>query len=271
MTGRQCETAQIVLTDMHYGKHTTSYSPDECVARLGRLTDKLARFRDLLTSSYQIDKLIVHLGGDENDGTEIFPGQSHEQDLSNVEAQANDWAAHMADWLKAQKEIWGCVEVEAVPGNHGRAGRFAHTAANWDLVAYRYLSLRQQWAPVRFNDWAATDIFVRMVPVRGHVFLLYHGHDVRSYANIPYYGITQRLTRWFSSSSRGGFDVALFGHFHAMGYHTWNRIQILLSGSMVSGDDWGLRTFGLESACKTWFWGTSNKYPITWQYGIDLT
>lgn len=266
---RQVETAQLVLTDWHYGKSTATYGPQVTADRLNRLAEKLGRIREL-KAGYDFDRLIIHVLGDMNDGTDIYAGQPHEQAISNVEAQANDLSILLASWLAKITSTWGHVELECVPGNHGRTGKFGHWAANWDIVAYRYLSLRQQLVPVRFTDWTDGDPFVRKTCVRGHCFLGYHGHDVRSYSNIPWYGIMLRLIRWFSSSM-GPFDVALFGHFHTLGFWRMNGIKVLLSGTAVSGDEWGLRTFGLESACSTWLWGTSDKYPVTWQYALDLT
>lgn len=269
MSQRQPETANLHLTDWHYGKHTGTYDPATTQRRLDGLLEKVGRIREL-KSCQDFDRLVIHVTGDMNDGSEIYAGQAHEQAVSNVEAQANDLSILLAAWLERLTKVYPRVELECVPGNHGRTGKFGHYAANWDIVCYRYLALRQQLVPVRFTDWTDGDPFVRKVDVRGHRFLLYHGHDVRSYSNIPWYGIMLRLVRWFSSSM-GPFDVALFGHFHTIGFWRLNGIRVMLSGTAVSGDEWGLRSFGLESACSTWFWGTSDRYAITWQYALDLT
>lgn len=269
MTERQCETANLTLQDWHYGKHTASYGPEITARRLTQLVDKLARIRDLMPG-YAFDKLVLHVLGDMNDGTEIYAGQTHEQAISNVEAQANDLSILLESFLGRLADVWGSIEVEAVPGNHGRAGKFAHTAANWDMVCYRYLQLRQKRAQIRFNDWTEQDPFIRKTVIRGHTFLDYHGHDVRSYGNIPRYGVTLRLLRWYSSHM-GPFDVVNMGHFHCLDFWKVNAVRVFLGGTAVSGDEWGLRTFGLESSCSTWLYGTSDKYPVTWQFAIDLT
>lgn len=91
---------------------------------------------------------------------------------------------------------------------------------------------------------------------------------VKMYQNVPWYGLMLRLIRWYSTRI-GPFDVAMVGHFHTIGYWPINKFHLLLSGTPVLEDDWALETFGLESINRTWFFGTTDKYPISWQYALD--
>jgi hypothetical protein len=235
------------------------------------LGERLARIRHLL-SDYQFDKLLVCMLGDVNDGTEIYAGQAHEQAESNVEEQAYQLATYMSGWLKRQKDVWGNVEVEAVPGNHGRAGRFAHVAANWDLVAYRYMKLMVEPAGITVNHPMKGEmVFLRKITVRKHPVLLYHGHDLQFYQSVPWYGIQNRLMKWSTVSSLTPFELVLLGHLHFLGDWSLNMLRILASGCMPSDDDWPVQKLGYESQNKWWLFGMSNKRPVTWQFGLELS
>ena len=141
MQRTQVESAVLHVTDVHWGKKTESFDVKVCSKRLNAVGEKLGRVRELL-ASYDFDKLVILITGDINDGSEIYANQATEQAESDVEEQANCAAATLADLVRRQKRIWGNVEIEAVPGNHGRSGRGGHIAANWDVTCYRYMSFR---------------------------------------------------------------------------------------------------------------------------------
>jgi hypothetical protein len=266
---RQRESAVLVFTDPHYGKKTTTFNTGVFNRRLDKVGASMGRIRELL-KGYDFDELVVMALGDVNDGSEIYPTQPHHQEVSNVNKQAMRLSERLAPWLVEQKKVWGHVRVECVPGNHGRAGKWAHEAANWDMVTYEYLRLRLAGQGIAVNVNAEADnIFIRKVGIRGHQYVLYHGHDIRTFSNIPWYGMMLRISRWLSTKI-APFDVALMGHFHSFGTWKINQKQLFLSGTMVTDDDWALQTLGWESAAKWWLFGVSNKYPVTWQFGIDL-
>jgi hypothetical protein len=268
MKRSQIESAVLQVTDVHWGKETDSFDVKVCSRRLAAIKEKLGRVRELL-AGYDFDKLVILITGDVNDGTEIFAGQATEQAESDVEEQANCAAAALADLARGQKRIWGNVEIEAVPGNHGRSGRGGHIAANWDVTCYRYMSFRlaADKIPVGFKD--ERGLFVRNIVIRNHNYLIYHGHEIRTYASIPWYGMMLRVSRWLSTKY-APIDVAMIGHFHSFGMWRVNRVMLMTSGTMVTDDDWALTGLGWESANKWHLFGVSNKHPVTWDFGIDL-
>jgi hypothetical protein len=254
---------------VHWGKLTDTFDVKACSKRLALVGEKLGRIRELL-AGYDFDKLVILITGDVNDGTEIYAGQATEQAESDVEEQANSAAAALANLARSQLKTWGGkVEIEAVPGNHGRAGRGAHVAANWDVTCYRYMQFRlaADKIPVGFKD--EQGLFIRKVDIRGHHYLIYHGHEIRTYSNIPWYGMMLRISRWLSTKY-APIDVALLGHFHSFGMWRINRVMLMMGGAMVTDDDWALMSFGWESANRWHLFGASNKYPVTWDFGIEL-
>lgn len=261
----------LVASDLHFGKRTPSYDPEEFIRRLGHLETKLGRIRELL-SSYDFDELVVTILGDANDGSDIYPTQVHHQAISNVEEQAALLADLLARLGRQLATRWGRVRFECVPGNHGRGGRFAHEAASWDIVAYRYLALltrNDDNIQVIFEN-PDRDPFLRVMNVYGHGYLLHHGDTIRSWGGIPWYGMVLRLMRWSTASSLPPWSIGLMGHFHTFGEWSFNRLTVKATGTMVTDDEWSLRTFGWESAPRWHLFGVSQKYAETWSYGLEL-
>lgn len=270
MSKNRTETAVLVMSDIHWGKRTSSFNIDVCKNRINQIATKVASINDLLTGKYKFDELVIFLLGDVNDGTDIYPTQAHHQESSNVEQQAWEFAEFYADFIRKIKPLYPSVRIETVPGNHGRSGRFAHECANWDIVAYRYLgnNLRDDGVPVIIGR--GDNLFVRKVKVRKHNYLLFHGHQVRgSFAGIPSYGISQRVCRWSTCEQYAPFDMAIAGHFHSYLHWHLNEIQILLSGTCVTDDLWSREELGWQSGCVWPFFGVSDERPMTWMYSLE--
>lgn len=266
---RRRETAVLLMSDLYWGKKTATFDRAILRARLEAFGEKLAGIRELLGGEYEFDELRIALLGDANDGSGIYPTQAFHQDQANVEMQARELAAFLAPWLRAQKGVWGSLSLDCVPGNHGRSGKFAHEAASWDIVAYRYLADRLGDAvPLRMNERG--NVFMLPATLYGWRFLWYHGHSIKMHMSIPWYGLQRRLNNWSTTSQYGPIDVAASGHFHTLGCWQLNRIISFLTGTAVSDDDWSVETLGYESATRWWIFGASPQRPVTWQFALDI-
>lgn len=266
---KQHESAILAISDVHLGKVTSSYNPEVCAERFNNLNQRLTRIRELL-SGYQMDELVVLLLGDIVDGSGIYPTQTHHQILSNSDEQAEIIGGILKPLLLEQRRNWKSIRVECVPGNHGRSGKGSHESENFDIIAYKYLQKDLAAKGITVNIETESDPFVRKIEVRGHHYIIYHGMDIRSFASIPWYGMALRLSRWAITKKLGRFDAAIMGHFHSFGSWQINQLRVFMTGTMVSDDDWALRTLGWESVARWWLFGVSNKFPVTWQFGLDL-
>lgn len=266
------ELACLAISDLHYGKQTPTFTPDICRKRMDKLADRIIHIVKDIQVGHVIEELVICCLGDVNDGTDIYAGQANYQAIANVEQQARELAEYLAGWTRKLAVAFPRVRWEVVPGNHGRAGRWAHEAANWDMVCYRYLEmLLKPDEGVAVNlPKDGVDPFIRQVDIGGHKVLIYHGHDVRTYSNIPWYGMMLRIARWATTQKLSGMEVAMMGHFHSFGLWDINQIPLFVTGTMVSDDEWALRTFGWQSANKWHLFGVSKKYIPTWHYDLRL-
>jgi hypothetical protein len=272
---KQHETAVLVISDLHIGKKTADFNITVARRRLNKLAEKVCRIKEQLGNGYELDNIHVWMLGDTIDGDGIYPGQPHHQDESNVTEQTFIASEMLGDFLAMLGEGFPRVVVTGVPGNHGRVGRHSHEAANWDLSTYRQLEIHRTKNvrlnfPNRQERVNRTTDFIHHVNLRSHGYLLYHGHGVRSFANIPFYGLYNRALRWRTSTRLPEFCMLCCGHFHTLGKHQVNDVRLMLTGTMVTSDDWALQQLGFDSANKWWLFGVSNRYPQTWQFDLDL-
>lgn len=263
------ETAVVIASDWHYGKKTSSYNLDVAEERLFGFADRIGTIHAIETGGRSFDRLVVLWLGDTVDGADIYPGHMAYTCEANVEAQAKRGSDVLAAWTRKLADTWKRVEFVPIAGNHGRTGKHMHLAASWDIVTYRYMAEKVKDRRVKVLADGSDD-FVRMHDIRGHRWLLHHGHYVRMWMGIPWYGLSRRLMNWATTESYGGFDVAAFGHFHTLGYWPINRLTLLTTGTPVTDDEWARDVLGAESQPLWWLLGASDDHAITFQYAVEL-
>lgn len=259
------EVAILTMSDIHYGKKTSTFGPAACKAQLDRISNRLHVIQHSMKGR-KVEKLIIAMLGDFNDGSDIYPTQDHHQEITNPIQQAEELGTYLTDWVHTQRDIWKRVEIQAVCGNHGRIGKRIHEAANWDLLVYKHLEKSLKGIPISYDQ---SDIGIQMFDVYKHRFLLYHGHKIGFGGGSPFSSIRQRLNGWLTTRQVGHFDVAMMGHFHLTSHFHVNRLKVLLSGTPVTSDSWGLAN-GWENNNEWWLFGVSEAHPITWQYAVNL-
>ncbi len=267
---KQLESCLLIASDIHFGKKTPTYDPEICKQRLNQVKDRMGKIRSML-SDYEFDNLHICFLGDINDGTDIYATQPHHQAVTNVEQQAWELAEFLAPWVKDLGDVWHShTEVLGVAGNHGRAGKSAAEAANFDIVAYKYMKLRLEHDHISVTIPDSLSPFILPFEIRGHKYLWAHGNQVQGWNGIPQYGIQRLVSNWFTSKRLGGFEVALMGHWHIATVWYLNKLTAILTGTPVTDDDYVLEKFGREAVNLWWLVGVSDSRPIAWWFDLDL-
>jgi len=259
----------LVVTDTHFGKETTTFNTDIAKRRMMDFAGRVEEIVATLSNSYEFTDLHIFWLGDLADGAGIYPSQAHHQEITNPEQQSIDAAEQMfAPFVRRMRRSFPLVRNSFVPGNHGRTGRHAHEAANWDIACYRYLAYALKGeAGVEF-DMDNIAYPIKVVDIRGWGHLLYHGNEIRSFASIPWYGMMNRLMRWYNSTLPK-WHIAHMGHFHSCGRWRINQFEMFSSGTMVTHDTWAFQVLGWESANRWWLMGVSDNHPVTWAFDIS--
>ena len=238
--------------------------------RLDTLARHCIRVSQILSSAYKFERLHVFCLGDMVDGESIYRGQHHEQQ-AGVDygwAQVQGCAALLKGFFGLLRELHCDIELDCVPGNHGRVSWDTDRANNWDMMLYSLLRIELA-TPGSGISVRTTNRFADIVQVQGHGYLLYHGGGIRSYQSLPFYGIRQRTLKWGYSMPEP-FEIAVMGHFHACAEDGFEGKRILLSGTMVSDDAWAVENLGFDGVRRVHFFGSHRDRPMTWRYEIEV-
>jgi predicted phosphodiesterase len=239
------EAMCVILSDLHFGKKTSTYNIEIALERFSNWTDEVILIAEQQRNNHRIFDLHIFMTGDIVDGESIYPTHPHHMD-SHVVNQVFQTAPVFVNQLVRLSQVFKSVHVHSVRGNHGRLSKFANENANWDTLYANVLKIATQHVPNL--KWNITDDWHQVVNVNGVEILQYHGHQIKMTLNLPWYGITTRISRWASTRNIRSFDVALQGHFHCSSSLMWNDIKVITNGTMVSGDAFALEMLGLESS-----------------------
>jgi len=232
------------LTDWHYGAIIkkdevdgfNEYNPQIAEARVKDLGARIIRYTDVMRHGYVVPKLHILCTAD------LISGGIHQELLvTNAfpePVQSVGCGYLLGGLLEMFAPQFAEVEVDVITlDNHGRLTKKPQSAEgglnNWCYVvaeiAKHYVS---RLPNVKVNIHAKPSA---LVPEGPEKYLCFHGHQVKSWAGIPYYGLDRRVA--MEAVKRMGLPEVAFtklvsGHLHhAMNGMTWNL------GGSLSGTD----------------------------------
>lgn len=284
---RKSETAVILVSDLQFGRLSSTYNPQRSLDALRRVRDAIINIRTDHLYNYIFDQLIVCYLGDIVDGDCIFPGHAWEASIGAMD-QVTMLSEKMDEIFHLPlAEVFGKVTLIGVPGNHGRPTPRPGQAAprsNYDIQLYNNFSLLyKRNGPIRCafdyqvsiekswgNSGKINYVYIKGYMVRGWKMLLYHGHGIFSWAGIPFYGIANRIKNWFLSF--GEFNIFCMGDKHvAFDWPISPHLQVFLNGTALTGDEWAAQRIGMPAGQIYWFFGISNKRPVSFRYAIPTS
>lgn len=259
------EAAVLILSDTHFGKKTKHYNMNVGIERFTKIIDNFIKVVRLHRKAYPIKKAYILWTGDIVDGDNIYPTHAHHVD-NHVVNQIFKSLEHVVPQISRLADEFEEVNMSIVRGNHGRISKHAHENANFDLLyGYALKSACTNMPNVKCNvveDWQT------IVDVFGTKILQYHGHQIKMTLNLPFYGVTTRISRWAATQSLANFDVAVQGHFHSSCCMRWNDKLVFLNGTTVAQDQFALEFIGLESSECQWCFGVHPTRKVTWRYEL---
>jgi len=135
-------------------------------------------------------------------------------------------------WAPLAKEF-NQIEIFCVYGNHGRGmgkkGQY-HIRTNWDYVYYRCLKMVLEKMASHIKVYVSES--PSMIVQHGNFLFCYkHGDDVKSWLNIPFYGL-DRMANRFNTMVNTVIDYYCVAHSHQP-VNINNRI--IVNGTLVGG------------------------------------
>jgi len=273
---RNKDVGILLLSDWQLGKVTSSYDSGTVAERIGRLLTIVDVLVDERRQARALDRIAICLAGDVVEGELVFPGQAHLIDAS-LYRQVVTGAEIIAEVVRWASSRFPKVEVHSVYGNHGflagRQRREMHPESNADTFASWGAELATKGLPnVTWNvalDWhTIIDLGDKCR------FLMVHGHQVKGWAGIPWYGWARKVLGWGSLDriwDGFDFDHVLAGHFHTPTSMYLNGRRVWINASTESHNAYAAENLAAAGEPAQWFLVATPGKGVTAEHLISLT
>lgn len=285
------ELAVLNLSDLHGGRVTPTFNAGVIVRRLGMLEEAVLRITSLLRTSYSLPNLRINCLGDFVENETLYGAQPFHIEFPLVQQVFCVMLPALERLFLDLSANFEQVTISAVPGNHGRNGKYASKITNWDLVLYLILQHTLRNIPNIRWEIACTPIgrqlrdslisnggqwnltaqeWNEFFMLYSKPFLLYHGHGIPIRYRVPWYGIEDKVRAFAAAPGMEGFKVFCLGHFHRYFSTNANGRTVIANGSFVTDDEYSVEGFGAVQTPEQVFFGYSESRGITWQYRINV-
>lgn len=240
--------------------------------RAKRVVDSALSIKHRLeTSGWRFGELVVALNGD------MVPGTIHEAerhtDSANIVCSVYGTAWILAQALRDLAAQFPAVRVECVSGNHGRlpdAKRMQQKdpLRNWDTLVY--LFARSFLNGVANIEWDIPNSYSVLYDVQGWTFGQMHGHDIKGWAGIPFYGI-ERSTRnqnALEASRQKTIHYWLISHFHSQSALPQASGEVFVNGSLCGGTEYSVNGIGKSDRPNQLMFGVHPEHGVTHRWPL---
>jgi hypothetical protein len=206
---------QQVLSQSTWGIEEYNFDIFRC--RLSKLAKVVRGYATTYLPRHRIDKLWIFKLGDAIVG-DIHNNKSN---LGNAIRAALAVGDVEAQFIQSLLPCFpGGIHTVCVSGNHPRRSKkkeYTDPHNNFDFLVATQMATRLQHEidTGRCSVYAPAS-FTAYVDVRGHLWCLNHGDDVKGYAGFPWYGYSKRENKVQALVAQVGAHVNCFayGHFH---------------------------------------------------------
>ena len=219
------------------------YSVAEFDRRLARYVEGVKGVIADRAESYNLDEMIIAMGGDHLEGDEIFAGQAWQLELHPIEQAwqlAGKMEAAIRDLTNFGINEVGVrkIAIYGVDDNHGKVGGKKSGARpatySWNYLFLNLLGLHLRAEPIdQFAIEPGGALFFRCA---GHEFQLIHGHQIRGWGGLPFYGLTKFDGRSIRLHQRV-YRYLLMGHHHQPATIPNGSGETIVSGDWVGANN----------------------------------
>jgi hypothetical protein len=166
------------------------------------------------------------------------------------------------------------VHVVCVSGNHGRRTNkkdYYNPQNNWDYLVYKTAELR--CSDLKNVDFNIPNAYSINIDINGKGINLFHGDEIKSYCNLPWYGIERKTRRLMAlnSSFNKVIDYFIMGHFHSSTtMSTINKGQTIINGAWVGTDPYAYNKLSIYTIPKQKIFGINEKHGISFEFDVHL-
>lgn len=274
------EAALFHWSDWHYGEVVdyervrghNAYDQDIAV---GRVRSMVANARGILSrlrrGGYEFPRAVIAANGDLVTGS-IHDLEKHSNGKTVVESVV-ECGNLLAEAVRDVAADFERVDVFCTVGNHGRlpdARRMEQKSPlrNWDALVYFFAQCALRDVPnVTVTIPDAYSVGYKIGSLR---FLQQHGHEVKSWLGIPWYGIQRYVSRITALEAKRNEapDVYCFGHFHTATSLPHSGGETFVNGSLIGGTEYSVNSLGASDRPTQWLLGVHEQHGVTHRWPV---
>ena len=146
---------------------------------------------------------------------------------------------------------------------------------NWDtLIAY---FAREHLRAMTDIQWVIPNSYAVAYEIEGWNFLQQHGHEIRSWNSVPYYGMNRMISNLNAlEATRGGtLHYICLGHFHGHAELPHASGEMFVNGSLIGGTEFSINALGKSDSPRQLLLGVhpetgvSHRWPILGGVGTE--
>jgi hypothetical protein len=241
--------------------------------RVKRVVDAHLAIKDRMErgGGWRFEELVIPINGD------FVPGTIHElerhTDADNVVLAVYGTARLLAYAIRDLAAAYPRTRVYCTSGNHGRLGDAKKVQSkdplrNWDSIiaflAYEHLRLTPNIVWRVPNSWGARWDVYRWG------FLQQHGHFIKSWNSISYYGIDRMTRNATSLEAVRGWTPHYFltGHFHTASQIQSPAGKVMMNGSLVGASEGVIDGMGKAEPPVQQMFGVHPEHGLTFTFDL---
>jgi len=292
---RQTQTAVLEVSDIHYGLQVgagilgplfTGYDMQTAEARTIRTFQTFARLAH--QQSFPVKTAVIYCLGDLIENSHMRPSQA-QYTAAHVVKQTTGISNILVPCIQMLCSNFEEVEIHAIPGNHGRTTQKKGENAPDETFEHLAHYLTKTALSTQPNlTYKVYDSWYFLHSIYNYKFLGLHGDDCRSWAGIPFYGITRMIKNYMmlgamatkqnlrrmsmSDTMTVGQvlemlhtpDYACLGHFHTPMLWSLMGVEILANGTTSGSSVYSAK--GLQVAQPP----VQNMFFVHKEHGVGL-
>ena len=235
----------LLLSDLHFGEVVDEaetggisvFNMDIAKRRFDYTIDKAIAIAKEKQKGFHYRKISVFLLGDLVSG--IIHDELKQHDEVGIVKQIMFATDVIVAGILKLCQVFESVHVASVVGNHGRVSEKYYFKGkannNFDYLVAK--TAEKMTANQSNLTWSVPESFWSMETVCNDTFFLTHGDFIRSWAGIPWYGLSRAYLKWRTLAADYGisFDHMAIGHFHNPNIFTMVRGMMFVNGSLKGG------------------------------------
>lgn len=220
---------------------------------------------------YRFEKCVIAANGDFVSGT-IHELEKH-SDHENVIWAVYDCGMVLASATRELAAVYPSIEVFCTSGNHGRlpdARRVQQKepTRSWDTLVY--LFARENLRDLPNVSFYIPNSYAVAFDIYGWRWLQTHGHDVKSWNSIPWYGLNRLIGNMNALEAGRGLPVHYwaFGHFHNASSLPHASGESFVNGSLIGSNEFALNALGKVDRPTQWMLQMHPEHGVTGRWPL---